>query len=92
MSGRIDWRAEVQFDEWVDLSMDAGMKVWMCVKLWMGRGGWIINYLNLNYLNFIGAEFLRTAVGALLDSDCRVLIRAKNKADVWDCVSRKNER
>lgn len=50
-------------------------------------GGWIINYSN-----FIGAELLRTSVGALLDSDCRVLIRAKNKADVWDCVSRRNER
>jgi len=51
-------------------------------------GGWIINYLN-----FIpGAELLRTSAGAFLDSDCRVLIRAKNKADVWDCVSRRNER
>ena len=50
-------------------------------------GGWIINYLN-----FIVAELHRTSVGALLDSDCRVLIRAKNKADVWDCVSRRNER
>jgi hypothetical protein len=44
-----------------------------------GVGGWIINYLN-----FTGAELLRTSVGAVLDSDCRVLIRAKNKADVWD--------
>ena len=52
----------------------------------MGGGGII------KYLNFIGAELLRASVGALLDSDCRVLIRAKNKADVWDCVSRRKER